>query len=126
MTDQQKVVLVVEDEALVRMMLIDVLTDEGFLVIEAPNGREALEMLPSLAALDALVTDLKMPFVGGLEVAQAARQRWPELPIIIASGSLDAKDVADAVRGSHYLPKPFSPGLLTTQLVRMISHPRVG
>jgi CheY-like chemotaxis protein len=123
MIGEPLVVLVVEDEALIRMVLADVLSDEGYTVIQASNGQEALKVVRGLPSLDALVTDLQMPFVGGLAVAWAARKRWPKLPVIIASSALNAHQAVEAVVGSHHVPKPFLPGLLGSQLVRMISQP---
>ena len=79
--------MVVDDEDLVRSLLAEVLADEGFEVIEAGCGDEALALLDQVAPLDLLVTDVHMPGgADGYEVARQARARCAGLPIVVTTG----------------------------------------
>jgi CheY-like chemotaxis protein len=83
-------ILVVEDDFLIRMMLVEVLTDDGFSVVEAGSGDEAFAMLsPSIALV---VTDVQLPgSLNGHQLVALARQSRPDLPAIYTSGRM-AKD----------------------------------
>ena len=80
-------VLLVEDESLIRLVTADYLRDEGFEVVEARDGDEAARLLDTLDGFDVLFTDVRMPgMLDGVEVAVRARQRHPELPVLVVSG----------------------------------------
>jgi CheY-like chemotaxis protein len=81
-------ILVVEDEALVRMMLVDVLDDAGFKVMEAAHADEALHILATVPDVQVVVTDVEMPrgSINGFELACRVRQDWQDIGVLIASG----------------------------------------
>lgn len=80
-------ILVVEDEPLIRMSALDELQDKGFDVLEARDADEALRLLNSDIRIDVLFTDIDMPgTMDGLKLANAVRDRWPPVAILIASG----------------------------------------
>jgi len=80
-------VLVVEDEFLIRLTLSEALSDEGFDVIEAETGDEALPILQSDPAICLLLTDIQLPGVlNGLMLASKAREQLPALPVIFMTG----------------------------------------
>ena len=80
-------ILLVEDEGLIRMMVVDFLEDEGFDVIEAHDGEEAAKLLDEAARFDVLFTDVRMPgMLDGIDVALRAQQRHPGLPVLVVSG----------------------------------------
>jgi DNA-binding NtrC family response regulator len=80
-------VLVVEDEFLIRMDIADSLERAGFVVHEAGNAREAIEILDKNPDIRAMFTDVDMPGgMDGVKLAAFARDRWPPLKIIITSG----------------------------------------
>ncbi len=79
-------VLVVDDEAMIREVIADYLTDGGYSVLVAANGAEALVLLATESAVDALITDLSMPGMDGLAVIRSARERYPALPAILLTG----------------------------------------
>jgi CheY-like chemotaxis protein len=89
----RRVVLVVEDEALVRMNACDMFEDMGFEVLDAADGREALDLLESRPDVDLVFSDCRMPRMTGPELARTAARRWPSLRIVLASAH-------------HDLPKP--------------------
>ena len=104
-----KMVLVVEDEPLVRMVAAETLAGAGYLILEAGTGDEAIQIISAGAPLTAVVTDIEMPgAVDGLELAKAIETRWPEIAIVIVSGRrLPARD--ELPLKAVFLPKPYSP-----------------
>lgn len=101
-------VLVVEDEALVRMDAVDQLHDEGFKVFEASNANEAITFLTANPAVRVLFTDIDMPGgMDGLMLAEVVRKRWPLIQIIITSGHWEMPEQDLPVEG-RFLPKPYN------------------
>lgn len=101
-------ILVAEDDVLIRALIVDVLTEAGFVVIEANHGEEALRILGNRTEnFDALFTDINMPgSVDGLELARRARCKLPRLGVVIGSGG--HRPPSNAVpSGSRFLPKPY-------------------
>ena len=82
-------ILVVDDDPLIAMSTVDMLEDLGHDVIEANSGARALEILQSGPKVDLLITDYSMPKMTGAQLAKAARELWPELPILLATGYAD-------------------------------------
>jgi CheY-like chemotaxis protein len=106
--DHALCVLVADDDELVRMLIVDALTEAGFRVIEADHGEEALCILCSQAeGVDALFTDINMlGSVDGLELARRARSKLPRLAVVIGSGG--GRPPPDALPpSSRFLPKPY-------------------
>ena len=86
-------ILVVEDEFLIRMTLAEALADEGFDVVEAESGDDALSILHADPAIKLLLTDIQLPGVlNGRALAREARERTPLLPIIFMTGQPDPGD----------------------------------
>src|ERR1700685_1747485 len=80
------VILIVEDEALVRLSAVGMLEDAGFRMIEAVNSDEALEFLAADSDVQLIFTDVNMPgAIDGLALARKVRDRWPHIGIMIAS-----------------------------------------
>ena len=102
----QPLVLIVDDEPLIRMNMKHVLEDEGFHVVEAEDAFEALRALAEFPSIEVMVSDVKMPGMDGLELARFAAAQRPELRIIIFSGHASALD--DRIpRGVQFMRKPF-------------------
>jgi signal transduction histidine kinase len=85
-------VLVVDDDALILASTAAMLEDLGHVVIEASSAARALDVLRLGAKIDLVITDQIMPAMTGLELAQAMRLSWPEIPVILASGYADLPD----------------------------------
>lgn len=83
-------VLVVEDEVLVSMGTVAMLEDLGHKPIEAYSGQEALAYLKSRSDIDLVLTDLGMPGMNGAELARTIQVTWPNLPIILTTGYVEA------------------------------------
>ena len=109
----------VEDEAAVRVLVASVLTDLGYKLIEAMNGREALQMAEAYEGeIDLLLTDLVMPQMGGKELAEQLQLLYPQLKIIFVSGySDDAFTNGGKLEPNlNFMQKPFSPGHLARKV----------
>jgi CheY-like chemotaxis protein len=84
---RRPVVLIVEDEFLLRMDAVDMIAAAGFEVVEAINADDAIEILESRPDITAVFTDIQMPgTMDGLKLARAVRGRWPPVKIIATSG----------------------------------------
>jgi len=79
----------VEDQPEVRDVLAEILREAGYIVTTARSGTQALGRIEAGMAFDALITDIGLPGKNGIEVAAAARRRWPHLPVIIITGYVD-------------------------------------
>ncbi|MGH8351067.1 MAG: response regulator [Pseudomonas sp.] len=100
------IILVVEDDAIVRMLIVDVLEELEFKVLEAEGSEQALEMLNDLNQhIDLMMTDVGLPVMDGRELANAARALRPALPILFASGYAENIEVPEDM---HAIGKPFS------------------
>ena len=103
------VILIVEDEALVRLAAVGMLEDAGFRMIEAVNSQQALEFLAADSDVQLLFTDVNMPgAMDGLALARQVRDRWPHIGIIIASAK-ETTQLAELPAGSRFERKPYSP-----------------
>lgn len=103
-------ILVVDDEAVARQSLTDILRLEGYNVNSVPNGQAAIEYV-RVNPIDLIIVDLRMPGMGGLEVVQVVNQVSPETEVILltAYGSTDTAIQALRLRIHDYLLKPASP-----------------
>src|ERR1700674_5673491 len=108
MTDSQKHLLLVEDEAALRQAIAEQLGDNGYLVEQAASGEAAIARLAEFA-FDIIVTDLRLPGADGSAVVEAAVERYPHIIAIVITGVGTLKDsVAPIKRGaSHFVSKPF-------------------
>jgi PAS domain S-box-containing protein len=116
-------ILLVEDEAAVRETAARILREQGYTVLEAANGSEALHMLNEYAEQEVhlLLTDLVMPHMGGKEVADRLKHIRPNARILFMSGYTDSVILRHGLPelGAAFLKKPFSPKVLT-QTVREV------
>jgi DNA-binding response OmpR family regulator len=116
-------VLVVEDEADARAMVADVLRDLGCKVIEAADGNAGLRIVQSNGPLDLLITDVGLPGLNGRQLADAARETRPTLPVLLVTGYAGrALDDAELEPGMEVLRKPFTFNVLVAR-VRAILMP---
>jgi DNA-binding NtrC family response regulator len=109
-SDQQSlgVVLLVEDQPLVRLMTADLLLEANFRVIEAADAEEALRVLKAEVEVDVLLSDVEMPpGINGYDLAGQVHQHWPWVEILIMSGREWPRE-SDLPPGAAFLAKPFS------------------
>jgi CheY-like chemotaxis protein len=102
------VILVVEDDFLLRMNAADIIRDAGFDVSEASNADEAIAILEARNDIAVVFTDIQMPgSMDGLKLARAVRGRWPPIKIVTTSGQCIVEET-DLPEGGRFLPKPYS------------------
>jgi CheY-like chemotaxis protein len=107
MTSAPLTVLVVDDHAGARDVISQLLEMRGYGIVVASNGAEAIEKLRTNAAIDAIVTDVSMPDMTGVELAYYVREHHPRLPIAIVSGDIGELERSVIARaGVPFLKKP--------------------
>jgi CheY-like chemotaxis protein len=97
------IVLVAEDETIVRLEANDILTEAGYRVLEARDGQEALTILEVHDDVRALFTDVIMPNVDGISLVKIVNDRWRHIGCVITSGT------SDAPPDCFFVSKPYTP-----------------
>ncbi|AZF42738.1 Response regulator [Pseudomonas sp. R1-43-08] len=111
-------ILVVEDDAIVRMLIVDVLEELEFTVLEAADAEEALKVVEGKGTvIHLMMTDVGLPGMDGKELAVKVRELRPDLPILLASGYADSIDVP---AGMGSIGKPFSIDQLRDKVKSML------
>jgi two-component system, cell cycle sensor histidine kinase and response regulator CckA len=116
-------VLLVEDEALVRQLTHEILRRNGYRVLEASDGLEALTLLHDHAGrIDLLLTDVVMPRMSGRELVEQARPLRPDMRILYVSGYSEEAIARQGqlTEGIDLLSKPFTPGVLTAKIRKLL------
>jgi CheY-like chemotaxis protein len=123
MLDRAKIppiVLIVEDDMILRMRSVDIVEDAGYTPVEAVDADEALGILQSRSDIALLFTDIQMPgSMDGLQLAHAVYERWPQLKIILVSGQLKLSS-AEIPRDSRFFGKPLVSAQMITEMQDMI------
>jgi CheY-like chemotaxis protein len=120
--------LLVEDQNEIRSLLSQILASEGYTVLTAPNGREALLLAQNhTGPIDLMITDIVMPQMSGHELARAMKDRRPEMKILYMSGYADrSRAPAEFDPASFaYLEKPFSPDVMMREVRAILDAPEV-
>jgi CheY-like chemotaxis protein len=116
------VVLVVEDEMLLRMRAVDMVEDAGYASVQAMDADEAVAILESRSDIALMLTDIQMPgSMDGLTLAHAVHKRWPPIKIILVSGQLTLADI-NLPADSRFFGKPLEAKEMIAQLRNMIGH----
>jgi CheY-like chemotaxis protein len=103
----KRVVLVVEDEPLLRMMAVDMVEDAGFEAVEAADATQAVEILERRLDIRVVFTDIDMPRgMDGMKLAACIRDRWPPIDIILTSGHVGSRDLKLPAR-AVFFSKPY-------------------
>ena len=107
MNDNVKI-LVVDDDAVTRNLLLKILEQEGYLVNLVSSSKEALEKLEK-ENFELVLSDVKMPDMGGFDLMKTIKKRWPDLAVIMMTGYGDAYTVKEALLlgADEYITKPF-------------------
>src|SRR3954468_15184386 len=116
------VVLIVEDEMVLRMRAVDMVEDAGYTPLEALDAAEAVTILESRSDVALMCTDIQMPGqMDGLGLAHEVHQRWPAIKIIVVSGQLKLPDL-DLPPHSRFLGKPLDAVEVIAEMRDMIGH----
>jgi len=115
-------VLVVEDDALVRTLVMDVLRDLGYAGIQAADAKEAIPYLESRRRIDLLVSDVGLPGMNGRQLADIARQHHPDLPVLFLTGYAEHASVRSTFLGAgmDLMTKPFAVDALAAKIEDML------
>ena len=107
-TNKRPVVLIVEDEYLIRSNAAQMIDEAGYEVVEAGDADEAIAILEARPDIHVVFTDIQMPgSMDGLKLAHFVRGRWPPIKLIATSGHHKFQD-GDLPEGGLFLPKPYS------------------
>ena len=113
----EPIVLLVEDEPAVRGLFAMCLRKDGYFVLEASNGQEALALIEQVGRVDLVVTDVVMPVMKGTELAQRLREKFPSLRFIFVSGYVVHDELGP---NAELLQKPFLKGDLLKRVVAIL------
>jgi CheY-like chemotaxis protein len=120
---KQPVVLIVEDEMLIRIHAVDMVRFAGFDVLEAQNADEAISILEDRPDITVVFTDVQMPgSMDGMKLAAAIRGRWPPIKIVATSGRARLNE-DDFPPGSRLLHKPYSADQIVGALRELTGSP---
>lgn len=113
------VILVVEDEPLLRILAVDFMEEAGFEVIDVGSADEAVLILEARSDIRIVFTDIDMPgSMDGMKLAAAVRDRWPPVEIVVVSGHKRHSEIVLPER-AVFFPKPYNIEAVTTTLNRM-------
>lgn len=113
-------VLVVDDEVLVRMVVADMLQQQGFTVVEAGSADEALKILEAREDISAIVSDIRMPGqIDGMGLAAIVSTRWPKIATLLVS-AYTAPMVGALPDGVSFMPKPVHESALVHRVDEMV------
>ena len=112
-------ILVVEDEAIVRLLVAETLRTCGHSVLEAGDGQAALDVIQECLDLDLLVSDIRLPKIDGFSVARRARQLRPGLQLLFLTGYVRA-ELPSELLPAIIIRKPFDPDNLARKVAGML------
>lgn len=117
------VVLIAEDDPLLRMLAVEVVEEAGFVVLEASNADEAVALLETRPDISLLFTDIEMPgSMDGLKLARAVRDRWPPVKILIVSGKVRLQP-SELPSNSRFVGKPYQTAAMVAELRSLVGSP---
>lgn len=126
MSNTHATILLVEDEELLRAGVQEMLELQGYKVITAPNGQQALACMAA-ERIDLIITDLVMPQMNGIDFVQQLRTRQPDVPVIVVSGSTRnimqryGIDTIQVPGANASFPKPFKGVDLLAQIEQLLA-----
>jgi CheY-like chemotaxis protein len=118
------VILIVEDESAIRTLLVEVLSDLGYTMIDTVDGQSGLHVLESGTHVDLLLTDVGLPGgMNGRQLADAARRQRPDLKVLFMTGYADGVAIGNGQmeRGMQVMTKPFKVDALATKIFEMVT-----
>jgi PAS domain S-box-containing protein len=125
LADQGLTVMVVDDEPVIRMLVVEVLGELGYAVVEAADGASGLKIMESNLRIDLLVSDVGLPGgMNGRQLADAARALRPDLKVLFITGYAENSTIGNGYleAGMHVLTKPFTMELLSHRVKEILSH----
>ncbi|MDB5657913.1 MAG: two-component system response regulator [Cypionkella sp.] len=121
MKNGKAVVLVVEDEALIRISAVDIVLSAGYEALEARDADEAIRILEARSDIDIVFTDVQMPgTMDGIKLSHYIRNRWPPVKLIVASGMAILEE-SSLPEGSAFFSKPYADHTITDTMARLLA-----
>ena len=119
-------ILVVDDEDIIRVLLTEILTEDGYEIVTAPDGRDAIEILER-EQFDLIISDMVMPGMNGIEVLQAAFRIDPHYQIIMITGYPSVETAVRLVNlgAADYITKPFNVDLIRVTVAKVLEMRKV-
>lgn len=119
--NSKRVLLVVEDNALMRMSAIDLVLSAGYEVLVARDADEAIRILETCSGIDLVFSDVQMPgTMDGIEFAHRVRERWPPVKLVVASGKV-LPHASSLLDGCQFFTKPYSEAAVVGAIVRLLA-----
>ena len=112
-------ILVAEDEAIVRLLVVETLRSCGHTVLEAADGQAALDMIQTCADLDLIVSDIRLPKMDGFAVTRAARALRPDLRLVFLTGYIRCELPLD-LSPATIIRKPFDHDNLASKIAGLL------
>ena len=117
-----EVVLVVEDEAVVRSLIVEVLGELGYQTLEAGNAQEAMPFLENPQRIDLMISDVGLPGMNGRQLADLAQANRPELKVLLATGYAEGSNVEGYLAPNmEIITKPFAIDALANKISEMLN-----
>lgn len=114
------VVLVVEDEALIRLAAVQIAEDAGYEALEAANADEAIRLLEARADIALVFTDVHMPgTMDGIKLVHYVRRRWPPVRLMVASG-VAVMSESELPSGASFFRKPYVDHAIAGEMKRLL------
>lgn len=121
MNNRRAVILVVEDNAIIRMGAIDLVQSAGYEALDARDADEAIRILEARSDIDLVFTDVQMPgTMDGIKLSHYIRERWPPVKIMVASGMAILEE-SSLPEGSLFFPKPYSETTILDAMARILA-----
>lgn len=121
MAESRAVVLVVEDNALIRMSAVDLVTTAGFEALEVSNADDAIAVLQARPDIHLVFTDVNMPgSMDGIKLAHYIRERWPPVKLIVASGETIIEESRLPI-GTRFFSKPYDQGSIVEAMIGLLA-----
>lgn len=120
------VILIVDDEPLLRMLAVEMVEEAGYVALEAEDADAAITILESRLDIVLLLTDVNMPgSMDGLKLAHAVRNRWPPVKIIVVSGQMKLSE-SDLPLDSRFFSKPYHAATMISELRSLVGPKEAG
>jgi PAS domain S-box-containing protein len=120
-----EVVLVVEDEIVVRSLIVEVLSELGYQALEAADAQEAIPLLESRQRIDLMISDVGLPGMNGRQLADLGQLRRPGLKVLLATGYAEGSNVSGYLASNmEIITKPFAIDTLANKISEMLNSPK--
>jgi DNA-binding NtrC family response regulator len=118
-------VLIAEDDEMLRLLIVEMLTDKGLRVMQAADGMQASQILENNAGISLLLSDVKMPRKGGYELVEEALVRNPELKVLMMTAHVEDQPPLAALKAREIrtLPKPLDMDRMCDRVIDMLARP---